>query len=273
MRKHGQAKRLLKLERPLAILDVESTGTNPKTDRLIELAIVKLLPEGGADARVFRVNPERPIPRAATRVHGIRDEDVQGCPPFQAVAQEVAACLEGCDLGGFNILKFDLPLLLEEFRRAGVPFEVESRAVVDAQKIFHLREPRDLSAAVRFYCGEWHLGAHSALEDAWATARVLEAQLARYHDLPRDVRGLDTYCRPREEDWVDATGRLRWDGDGEAVLNFGPHEGRRLRDVVAQDRGFLEWMLRKGFPEDTLRIVREALAGIFPRRGKAPPPG
>ncbi|MBN1269055.1 MAG: 3'-5' exonuclease, partial [Kiritimatiellae bacterium] len=180
----------LKLQRPLAVFDIESTGVNRRKDRIIDLAIVTLLPDGSQSTFTFRVNPEMPIPAQATKVHGITDADVKDCPTFKQVAADVAACLEGCDLAGYNILGFDIPLLEEEFRRAEVPFNMDGRRVVDAQRIFHQNEPRDLTAALKFYCGEMHLGAHGALEDVLATVRVLDGELARYKDLPRDVEGL-----------------------------------------------------------------------------------
>ena len=180
----------LKTDRPLAFFDIESTGTNVRTDRIIDLAIVKVFSDGHREEHTFRVNPERPIPAEASAVHGIYDKDVQAAPTFKSIAAQVAAVFEGCDLGGYNILRFDIPLLCEEFTRAGTTFVVEGRRVVDPQRIFHQREPRDLTAALNYYCGELHLGAHGALDDVIATIQVLEGQFKKYSDLPQDINAL-----------------------------------------------------------------------------------
>ncbi len=253
----------LNLDRPLAVFDIESTGTNRRTDRIIDLAVVKLLPNGKRETHHFRVNPEMPIPPDSTKIHGITDEDVKGKPTFKQEAAKIAAVLEGCDLGGYNILGFDIPVLTEEFARAGMEFDLDDRRVLDAQRIYHKREPRDLTAALAYYCNEMHLGAHDALGDVEAVLRVLDGQLARYSDLPRDLDGLDAYCNPKDPSWVDRAGKLKWAG-GEAVLNFGKKQGQKLRDIAKTDPGFLEWMLKGDFPRDTKAIIRDALKGKFP---------
>ena len=255
----------LRLERPLVFFDIEATGINPRADRLIDLALVKYPVTGEPERHHWRVNPERPIPADAAAIHGITTEDVKNCPPFREIAPFVATLLEGCDLGGYNIIHFDIPMLEEEFRRASVPFTAEGRRVLDAQRIFHKREPRDLSAALRFYCGDTHAGAHGALEDVLATVRVVEGQLERYADLPRDLESLHLYCNPRNPLWVDRTGKLKW-VNGEAAVNFGKNGGRTLRELAAdrEGQGFLRWMLKSDFPRDTLDHVQNALAGKFP---------
>jgi DNA polymerase-3 subunit epsilon len=257
----------LKLSRPLAFFDIESTGTNKKYDRIVDLAVVKLLPDGSRATHSFRVNPEMPIPAAATAVHGIRDADVAGCPTFAQQAAEIAAVFDHCDLSGYNILGFDIPLLQEEFRRVGHPFSMDNRRVVDVQRIYHKKEPRDLSAALSFYCGELHFDAHQALDDVLATIRVLEGQFQRYNDLPVDVTALSEFCNPRNPEWVDRTGKLKWD-NGEAVINFGRSQGKKLRDLLQLDPGFIKWMLNADFPDDTKSILRNAMAGVLP----TPPP-
>lgn len=253
----------LKLERPLACFDIESTGTNPRADRIIDLAIVKMLPRGPSEKFTFRLNPEMPIPPDSTAVHGIKDADVAGCPTFKQSAQQIAAVLENCDLTGYNILRFDIPLLCEEFVRAGIPFSTDGRRILDAQRIYHKREPRDLSAALRFYCNEMHLGAHGALEDVLATIRVLEGQFERYSDLPTGLDELDEYCNPRDPSWVDKTGRFKWT-NGEITINFGRKQGQKLKDLVLNDTGFLQWMLKADFPRETQEIVQNALKGKYP---------
>lgn len=257
----------IKLDRPLAVFDIESTGTNRRADRIIDLAIVKLLPGGRTETHNFRVNPGIPIPPEATQIHGIKDEDVKDCPLFRQVARDVARVFEGCDLAGYNILGFDIPLLIEEFARVDVPFDVEDRRVLDAQRIYHRKVPRDLPAALHFYCGELHLDAHDALGDAQATLRVIQAQLERYADLPRDLDGLDAYCNPRDPSWVDRTGKFKWAG-GEVVLNFGKKQGQKLKDVARDEPKFLQWMLKSDFPRDTRAVAQNALDGKYP----VPPP-
>ena len=253
----------LRLQRPLAFFDIESTGTNPRTDRIIDLAIVKLFPDGAVEEYPFRVNPGIPIPRETTDIHGIRDEDVAGLPGFAEVASQVQAILADCDLSGYNAIRFDIPMLVAEMERAGNPLDLTGRCLIDPQRIFHRREPRDLSAALRFYCGQEHTGAHGALADVRATLRVLEGQLARYPDLPDSVDALHEYCNPRHPHWVDSQGRLRW-VNGEVAIGFGKNQGRLLKAMVSTDNGFLNWILTSDFPEDTKQIIRDAIAGNFP---------
>ncbi len=251
------------LEKPLAVFDIESTGLNRKTDRIIDLAIVFIHPDGTRTTRTWRVNPEQAIPPGATEVHGITDEDVKDAPRFSAIAAEVAHALENCDLGGFNILRFDIPLLQEEFLRAGVSFSMDGRRVVDMQRIYHMKEPRDLSAALHFYCNATHDGAHGALSDVEASIHVLEAQLKRYADLPASMDELDRLCNPKDASWADSTGKLKWVGK-ELVINFGQKMGTRLHDLLKSDQGYLQWMLKRDFPDDTKCIIREALNGRMP---------
>ena len=252
-----------RLERPLAAFDIEATGTSPVADRIVELAIVKILPDGSRPTHVFRINPDRPIPSDATKIHGIHDEDVADCPLFADIAPQIESLLEGCDLAGYNCLRYDIPMLVEEFRRAGRDFDVEGRRVIDVQRIYHRREPRDLTAALAFYCGEMHLDAHGAEADTQATIRVLESQLQRYPDLPPDIEGLDAYCNPRDPSWADRAGRLKW-SDKTIVLNFGKKKGTPLSEIIEGDPGFIKWMLRSDFPRDTKDIVEKAAEGIWP---------
>ena len=256
------------IERPLAVFDIESTGINRKADRIIDLAIIILKPDGSREEHTFRVNPGMPIPPDSTAIHGITDDDVKDCPPFRDVAEKVLKVLEGCDLSGFNVLHFDIPVLQEEFARADMRFEMEGRRVVDAQRIFHKKEPRDLSAALSFYCGEAHTDAHGALADVEATIHVLKGQLERYPDLPTDVAALEEFCNPRNPKWVDQTGKFKWDGD-EAVINFGKNQGRKLREMAQFEKSFLDWMLRSDFPRDTQAIAKNALAGKYPAKPEA----
>jgi DNA polymerase-3 subunit epsilon len=258
----------LDLKRPLAFLDIEATGVSPRGDRIVELAIIKLMPDGTRVARTWRINPEMPIPAESTRIHGITDDDVAHAPTFRELAPQLYEILDGCDIGGYNVSRFDIPMLVEEFQRAGLKFDTESRGVVDVQRIFHRNEPRDLEAAVRFFCDKPHDDAHGAEADTRATIDVFEAQLQRYTDLPRTVEELDEYCNPREPDWVDKIGRLKW-RNGTVVLNFGRKKGTPLKEIVETDPGFIKWMLRSDFPADVKEIVEDAVGGKWP---EPPPP-
>jgi len=257
---------VLPLTRPLVFFDLETTGTHTVGDRIVEIAAIKLYPDGRRETWTRRVHPGRPIPPESSAIHGITDEDVRDAPRFKDLAGDLANFLEGADLAGYNILRFDLPFLREEFRRAGVPFDSEGRSLIDAQVIFHKKEPRTLEAALRYYCGEEHKDAHSALGDVEATMKVLEAQFGRYRDLPRDMDGLHRFCDQRNPRFVDRWGKLVWN-EGEVCLGFGPHRGKSLREVAENDENFLHWILRKDFSAEVKEIVAGALEGRFPSPG------
>jgi DNA polymerase-3 subunit epsilon len=249
----------LELARPLVFLDLETTGTDPERDRIVEIAVVRIEPDGRRTARTRRINPERPIPPEATAVHGIGDDDVRGEPVFARIARSLLELLDGADLAGFNIRRFDGPLLDREFREAGLDLQLGGRRVVDAMTIYHRKEPRDLSAAVRHYLGRELDGAHGAEADIVATIEVLEAQLERYPDLPRTVEGLDAWTRSRP-DAVDEEGKFVRRQE-EIVFAFGKHQGRTLRDVARAEPDYLRWIVGTDFPEDAKRLVRRALDG------------
>lgn len=254
----------LRLERPVAFFDLETTGTDPFSDRIVEICVLRVLPEGSSEIRTRRVNPGRPIPAEATAVHGIRDEDVRDAPAFRQIARGLLDFLGESDLAGFNIQRFDVPLLDREFRDSGLDLGLPGRRVLDAMTIFHRREPRHLSAAVRFYLGREHEAAHSAEADVLATTAVLDAQLARYEDLPRSVQGLDAWCRGGAgESAADVSGKFVWK-NGEIVFAFGKLRGRSLREAAGAQRDYLEWFLRQDFPEDARRLVEGALRGEYP---------
>jgi DNA polymerase-3 subunit epsilon len=249
-----------RLTRPLAIFDIESTGINRQTDRIIDLAILVLHPDGRRETFEFRVNPERRIPPESTAIHGITDADVKDAKPFKDQAKAIARAFDGCDLAGYNLLYFDIPILQQEFQRAKHPWEVVGRRILDAQRIYHKREPRDLAAALRFYAGESHEGAHNALADVLATAKVIEGQFAKYPDLPQDLDALHDYCNPRDPSWADQFGRLKQE-NGKIVINFGKFQGKALEDLARSEPQFLQWILRGDFPADTKDFVRDALKG------------
>ena len=254
------------LDRPLAFFDIEATGISPRTDRIVELAIIKYLPDTDPPQEfVFRINPEMPIPEEATDIHGITDEDVKDCPTFDDLAQQLLDVFDNCDLGGYNIIRFDIPMLTEEFLRAKIRFDVTTRRLIDAQRIFHKKEPRDLAAALRYYCNDEHADAHGALADTEATVRVLKGQLEMYDDLPARISELAEFCNPRDPNWADHYGRLKWQ-DNEVVLNFSKKKGTSLRELAQIDPGFLRWIIRSDFPMDTREMVKDALEGKFPEK-------
>ncbi|MGQ0571379.1 MAG: 3'-5' exonuclease [Armatimonadota bacterium] len=257
----------LVLRRAIVFLDLETTGVNPAADRIVEISIVKVLSDGRRESLTRRVNPGVPIPPESSRIHGITDADVAGAPVFAAIALEVLTFIGDADLAGFNILRFDLPVLHHELALAGARLEMNGRAVVDAQVIYHRKVPRDLSAAYRLYCGKELQGPHSARTDVEAALEVLDAQLAAYLDLPRTPHELNRHFGPRPADAIDPDGRFIWDAD-EAVFAFGPKgiRGRRLREVASKDLGFLRWILRKDFHRDVKAIAQGALEGKFPVR-------
>jgi DNA polymerase III subunit epsilon len=261
----------LRLDRPLVVFDLEATGLNKRTDRIVAIALVRYEPVGTAEQVSYLLNPGIPIPEEATAIHGIADADVKDAPTFAEMAEILAGHFAGADLAGYNLLGYDIPLLAEEFSRANRPFSIEGRRVLDAQRIFFRNEPRDLSAALRYYCGETHESSHDALGDVLATIRVLAGQFRKYPELPVDLDALNEYCDPRDPSWVDRAGRLKW-AKGEVVFNFGKFQGQSLRDAVATDPNFITWLLRSDFPDDTKQIVRDAVNGKHPVPPPATPP-
>ena len=244
----------LVLTRPLCVVDLESTGSDPATDRVVEVAVVSIAPDGTEDLFATRVNPGRPIPAAATAIHGIGDADVRDAPTFPALAPALARRLAGCDLAGFGIVGFDLPLLAAEFGRAGVPFALAGRAVLDALAVYRRFEARTLAAAVGFYLGREHTHAHAAAADAAAAAEVLDRQVGRY-GLPPAPVALHAALVD-----VDVGGKFRRTPAGVVVFGFGKHAGRPLAEVARADPGYLAWMLTRPFLDDAHALVRAAAA-------------
>lgn len=257
----------LKLSRPLALFDIESTGVVPLRDRIVEIAVLKLFPDGTSQTTVRRLYPEMPIPPGATAIHGITDADVADCPTFSVIAPKLYAYLEDCDLGGYNITGFDIPILEAEFKRAGFTFQTDNRKVVDVYNIFCKLYPRTLTAAYKFFCGKDLNSAHSAAADISATLEVLLGQLNRHTELPTDVAALADFSTISDPDALDRTRRFKWNGD-EVVVNFGKNSGRTLRDLAENDPGFLRWITRNDFPDDVKEIAANALTGKFPVREK-----
>lgn len=258
----------LSLSRPLVFFDLETTGVDPLSDRIVEISVLRLAPGGHREERTRRVNPERPIPPEATAVHGIRDEDVARAPTFRQIARSLMDFLADADLAGFNVHRFDVPLLDREFRDCGLDLGLDRRVVIDAMTIFHRKEPRDLSAAVRFYLGREHACAHDARGDVEATAAVLEAQLERYPELPHTVEELGGWCAPPPRpDAVDPAGKLVW-REGRAVFSFGRYQGRALEEVARESPEYLQWIARADFPAEIKEVVARALDGEFPTRSR-----
>lgn len=260
--------RKLRLSRSLVFVDIEATGVSPPLDRIVELSLLKLRPEGDEDALTFRVNPGVPIPEDATAVHGITDKDVASEPPFRDFATDVEEFLRGSDLAGFNVARFDLPMLEAEMRRAGVELRRRGRSVVDVMTIYHTKERRDLESAVKFYCKRTLEDAHSAAADARASMDVLQAQLSRYSDLPLEVDALHSVLNPGSTNWLDPEGRFVW-SEGSATINFGRHRGKTLQEVADAEPSYLEWLIDQDFSPEVLEIARLALDGQFPGRPDA----
>jgi DNA polymerase-3 subunit epsilon len=247
----------LSLYRPIIFFDLETTGVNPATDRIVEIALVKLLPGGRRDTWAQRINPGMPIPEASTAIHGISDDDVKDAQGFRQIAKELYTWMKGCDLGGYNSARFDLPLLVEEFLRAGVNVDFSAAKMVDVQKIFFKMEQRTLSAAYRFYCAKTMENAHSAEADTNATIEILEAQIDHYQELTSDVNSLHDFISD-EEPFVDYARAMIRKG-GHAVFNIGKYKGQRVEDVFAKDPGYYDWMMKADFSLHTKQKISEIL--------------
>ncbi len=250
----------LSLSRPIVFFDLETTGINPVTDRIVEMALVKMLPGGGRETWIKRLNPGMPIPEESTGFHGITDADVADAPTFKQVAKELHAWLKGCDFGGYNAARFDLPMLVEEFLRAGVPVDFASTRMVDVQKIFFKMEQRTLSAAYKFYCGKTMENAHSAEADINATIEVLQAQLERYEDISQDVDGLHSSFSD-EEPLVDYARTMIRKG-GEIIFNFGKYKGQNVEEVFSKNPSHYDWMMKGDFSLDTKQKISDILNGM-----------
>lgn len=255
---------IIKLERALVFLDLETTGTDINADRIVDVALVRRDPSGMEGVFSSLVDPGMPIPSEATAVHKISDDMVRGQPTFKELAPKLLAFIGDADLGGFNAAKFDIPMLAAEFKRAGVEFQTKGRRVLDAFTIFQRKEPRNLSAAYKFYCGKELDGAHRAEADAKAALEVFWAQLERYPDLPRDLQQLSDQLNAQDPRYVDAERKFSW-RNGQAVFNFGKHRTLPLEEVARKEPGYLEWLMgtAQATPE-LIQICRDALQGKFP---------
>jgi DNA polymerase-3 subunit epsilon len=245
----------LKLKRPIIFFDLETTGVDTSNDRIVEISLVKVSPDGTKSVKTRRINPEMHIPEEATAVHGITDEDVKDEPTFKQIAKSLAQFIEGCDFGGFNSNRFDLPVLVEEFMRAGVDVDFKRRSYIDVQNIFHKKEQRTLVAAYKFYCDKDLENAHSAEADTLATYEVLEAQIERYGDIGDTVESLSAFSTHGET--VDFAGRIGLNDKGEEVFTFGKYKGRSVAEIFATEPSYYSWLMTGDFPQYTKKIFTE----------------
>lgn len=243
----------LHLKNPIVFFDLETTGINIASDRIVEIAILKVNVDGSEESYCYKVNPEMPIPQVTSEIHGIYDEDVKDAPTFKALGKQLAKIMEGCDIAGFNSNKFDVPLLAEEFIRADVDFDMKKRKFVDVQTIFHKMEKRTLSAAYKFYCDKNLDNAHSAEADTKATYEVLKAQLDRYEELENNIEFLNEFSSFNRN--ADFIGRIIFDDKGVEVFNFGKYKGRSVEEVLSKDPAYYGWMMNGDFPLFTKKVL------------------
>ena len=245
----------LQLHRPIVFFDLETTGVNPSKDRIVEISLLRIEPSGAETVYHTLVNPEIPIPRETSEVHGIYDADVADKPAFREIAPEVAHFMEGADLGGYNCIKFDIPMLAEHFLREEIPVDFHSRKVVDAQVIFHKRESRTLSKAYAYYCGKNLENAHSADADTRAAYEVLLGQLRMYEDLSGDINDLDEYSHYYRT--ADLAGRIGYNAKGKEIFAFGKHTGKLVESVLKQEPSYYNWIMDNDFPLDTKHVLQK----------------
>lgn len=243
----------LKLHKPLCIFDLETTGTNVSKDRIVEICVLKVNPDASRESKTWLVNPEMPIPKEASAVHGIFNNDVKNAPTFREIAPKIMDMIHGADLGGFNSNRFDVPLLAEELLRAGADFDLNKIKLIDAQVIFHKMEPRNLSAAYRFYCDKDLEGAHSAEADTLATFEVLDAQVGKYDKLPKDINGLSEFSYHQK--FADLAGFIAFNADKKEVFTFGKYKGQLVTDILEKDPGYFGWVQNADFPLYTKKVL------------------
>lgn len=243
----------LNLTKPIAFFDLETTGVNVASDRIVELSVLKIFPDGSKESKTKRINPTIPIPKEASAIHGIYDEHVKDAPTFRAISKNLAQFLEHCDLAGYNSNKFDIPLLVEEFLRVDIDFDIKGRKLIDVQNIFHQMEQRTLSAAYKFYCSKNLENAHSAEADIVATYEILEAQLERYSELKNDMSFLHEFSSRSKN--VDLAGRIVLNAKGEEVFAFGKHKDRLVTEVFKAEPSYYNWMMDGDFPLYTKKVI------------------
>lgn len=243
----------LNLKNPIVFFDLETTGINVSTDRIVELTYLKVEPNGNKTSKTIKINPEMHIPEQSSAIHGIYDQDVTDCPTFRQIAANLAKDIEGCDLAGFNSVNFDIPLLVEEFLRVGVDIDLKKRKFVDVMVIFYKKEPRNLAAAYKFYCDKTLENAHSSEADTLATFEILEEQLNKYPDLENSVDFLSEFSSHNKH--ADYAGRIIYDSRKREVFNFGKYKGMLVQDVFRQDPNYYQWMMNGDFPLYTKKVI------------------
>ena len=243
----------LKLHKPLCVFDLETTGISVGKDRIVEICILKVNPDASRESKTWLVNPEMPIPKESSDIHGITDENVKDAPTFKEIASKVIEMISGCDLGGFNSNRFDVPLLAEELLRAGYDFDLSKFKLVDAQTIFFKMEPRNLGAAYQFYCGKTLKNAHSAEADVMATFEVLDAQVGKYEELPSDIAGLSEFSFHNK--FADLAGFIGFDDKENEIFTFGKYKGQKVKEVFQKDLGYFGWIQNADFPLYTKKIL------------------
>jgi len=252
------------LNKPIVFFDLETTGVNVASDRIVEISILKLHPDGKKEVKTRRINPGIPIPKEASAVHGIYDEDIKEEPSFKSLAKSLAQFIGNSDLAGYNSNKFDVPLLVEEFLRVGVDFSMDNRKLVDVQNIFHKMEQRTLEAAYKFYCDKKLEDAHSAEADNLATFEILEAQINRYEEIENDVNFLSDFSK--RQDNADLVGRIVYDEDGIEVFNFGKHKGKSVVNILEREPSYYDWMMKGDFPLYTKKVLTSIKLRKFNQR-------
>ena len=245
----------LNLSKPIAFFDLETTGVNVASDRIVEVGSMKIFPDGRRESKTVRVNPTIPIPKQASEIHGIWDADIKEAPTFKQIAKEMAAFIEGCDLAGYNSNKFDIPVLAEEFLRAEVEFDIKGRRLIDVQNVFHQMEQRTLSAAYKFYCSKDLTNAHTAEADVTATFEILEAQLDRYESLKNDMDFLHAFSNRSNS--ADLAGRIVYNAKGVEVFSFGKHKDKPVEEIFAKEPSYYNWMMNGDFPLYTKKIISQ----------------
>ena len=245
----------LQLKKPIVFFDLETTGVNILRDKIVEISYIKVMPSGEEEEKTLRINPGMPIPAEATAVHHITDEDVKDCPSFSQISKSLLAIFDDCDIAGYNSNRFDVPLLMEEFNRVGLNFDVTGRRFIDVQNIFHKMEQRTLVAAYRFYCGKELENAHSALADTEATYEVLLGQLNKYPELQNNIDYLAEFSASGRN--LDLAGRIVLDENDTPVFNFGKHKGKSVKDVLRREPSFYEWMMQGDFPKNTKDVLKQ----------------
>lgn len=253
---------MLKLHKPICFFDLETTGINVAKDRIVEISVLKVFPNGNKESKTLRVNPEIPISAESTSIHGITDEDIAHEPTFKEIAPQIWEMIKDSDLAGYNSNRFDIPLLVEEFIRNDIDFDLKNHRFVDVQVIFFKKEPRDLASAYKFYCDKTLENAHSAKADVDATYEIFKAQIKKYDDLENDIRFLSEFTTQRKT--ADLAGFIGFDKDGDEVFNFGKHKGKKVIEVFEKDLGYYSWIQNADFPGYTKKILTQIkLASAF----------